>query len=176
MLMFTIEDGPKFWFIRGKVNKTLQTIVSIHNKNCKFVKEGSSLDKETIDKEDIAGSSSDNIIDINKQVAGIEQNDKKICIETLSEELSLDEYDLAKFDVTIKILKNLEDPKKKLTPFKLLFRKDYRYVLMGVTSMLTADYLLFYSTSFGASTLEFGSTNINTIVFAVPQIMTYIVL
>ena len=159
--MFTIEDGPKYWFIRGKVNKTLETIVSIHNKNCKFVKEG---------------SSSDNIIDINKQVAGIEQNDKKICIETLSEELSLDEYDLAKFDVTIKILKNLEDPKKKLTPFKLLFRKDYRYVLMGVTSMFTADYLLFYSTSFGASTLEFGSTNINTIVFAVPQIMTYIVL
>ena len=44
--MFTFQDGPKYWFIRGKVNKTLETIVSIHNKNCQSVTKKSSFGNE----------------------------------------------------------------------------------------------------------------------------------
>ena len=126
MLMFTMEDGPKYWFIRGEVNKTLKAIVSIHNKNCKFVTKGISLNNETIQQKiAVQDCELDGTLRENKQVAEIEQKDKKICIEALSKELSLDAYDLNKFNVKIKILKNLEDQEKKLTPFKLLFSKDY---------------------------------------------------
>ena len=169
MLMFTIEDGPKYWFIRGEVNKTLKAIVSIHNKNCKFVKKGISSDNETIQQQKaFQDFEFDDTLNEKKPVAEIEQKDKKICIEALSKELSLDEYDLNRFDVKIKILKNLEDQEKKLTPFKLLFSKDYRWVFLGLYSMYVALFSLYYSTSFDTNTLDFGSTNINTIFFAVP--------
>ena len=177
MILFTFEDGPKYWFIRGEVNKTLETIVKIHNKNCKFVTEGASLDDETNQEEGTAQDFQLNdIVNKNKQVAGIEQYNKKISIETLSEELGLDEYDLTKFNVTIKILKNSEDPKEELAPFKLLFSKDYRWILLGLGSMIISEYSLYYSTSFDTSTLDFGSTNINMIVFAVFTLITLLVL
>ena len=91
MLMFTLEDGPKYWFVRGEVNKTLEAIVSIHNKNCKFAKKGISLDNEKIqEKKVVQDCELDDNLSKNKPVAEIEQKDKKICIETLSKELSLD--------------------------------------------------------------------------------------
>ena len=170
MLMFTIEDGPKYWFVRGKVNKTLETIVLIYNKNCKFETKDSSLGNGRIQEEETSQYLySDDTTNKKKQMVKIELNEKKNCIKTLSKELGLDEYDLTKFDITIKMLDNLEHPNKKLTPFKLLFSKSYRWVFFGVISIFTARYSLFYSTTFDASTLNFGSTNINMIFFAVPQ-------
>ena len=41
--------------------------------------------------------------------------------------------------------------------------------------MMAADYMLFYSTSFDAGTLKFGSMNIDIIFVAIIQVMTYIV-
>ena len=168
--MFTFEDGPKYWFIRGEVNKTLKAIVSIHNKNCKFVTKGISLNNETIQQKiAVQDCELDGTLRENKPVAEIEQKDKKISIEALSKELSLDAYDLNKFNVKIKILKNYEDNEKKLTPLKLLFSKDYRWLLLGLISMNGAGFSLYYSTNFDVNTLDFGSTNISTIIFAAPQ-------
>ena len=175
--MFTLDNGPKYWFIRGDVNKTLERIVSIHNKNCRFITKGSLVDKAAIqDKETAQNSNFNDITNKNNQVAKIEPSIGNISITTLSEELGLDEYDLTKYNVTIKILKNFEETKNIKSPFKLLISKSYRSILFGVISMVAAEYTLFYSTAFDASALEFGSTNINIIVFAAPQAMTYITL
>lgn len=180
LILFIVVDGPKFWFRKGKVNRTIECMVHIFNKSglpkddFNIIEHSlSQMPPKSIETGDICSNiMTEQEILLKSKVSKpifIEKN----TIESLSRELDLVEFDLEQFDLTIIEGANTEEkgpnefvedtnekPVKRIPGFKLIFTKEYIWALVGFTAMACCDYLLLYGTIFESdASLNLGSIN-----------------
>lgn len=178
-LWFFCINGPKYWYRRGNVTKTLTSLVYIINKN------GGELapkNKYSIDDENDADFER-----LNKEKAP----KKIVTVQEICTDLNLNLYNLEDYNVVINSREfetkppSSDEPnydeliakRKPISNYKIvaIFQKKYLKTLVGFSAMALCDYILTIGSIFESASIHMGSIQLDVILMSSVQVGTYII-